>query len=194
MMLADPPTPNAAMVAEPDPGRPSERIGHSRPAIQPAVSTSPPRSVHRIRQVRVEQGLSLRSIARQTGRTVRQLRSEEDADDGLTLAQLQSWQRALGVPLTDLLEEPPEALSRPVRERAKMVRVMKTAVALRDALHGRRAQRLATMLCEQLVEIMPELAEVTGWPSTGQRRGPQDIGRILERPISVEVSDRRVQD
>jgi transcriptional regulator with XRE-family HTH domain len=144
--------------------------------------------------VRIEQGLSLRSVARHTGRTVRQLKLEEDSDDQLTLAQLYSWQEALGVPLADLLQEPEESLSRPVEERAKMVRVMKTAAALRDATRDRRTERMAQMLCEQLIEIMPELSAVSAWPTHGQRRGPLDIGRLLAGPVSVEVLESRSQD
>jgi hypothetical protein len=46
-------------------------------------------------------------------------------------------------------------------------------------------RRLSRLLVEQLVEIMPELKDVSaGWPAIGHRRSTDDLGRIAENPIS----------
>ena len=42
------------------------------------------------------------------------------------------------------------------------------------------------MLREQLVELMPELAEIGGWPNFGSRRPSDQQGRIGENPIDVQ--------
>jgi hypothetical protein len=42
---------------------------------------------------------------------------------------------------------------------------------------------LASMLISQLVEVMPELQEVSAWHSVGQRRTQDEMGRIVERTI-----------
>jgi hypothetical protein len=39
------------------------------------------------------------------------------------------------------------------------------------------------MLEQQLVELMPELAEVAAWHSVGQRRSPNELGRTAERVL-----------
>jgi hypothetical protein len=39
------------------------------------------------------------------------------------------------------------------------------------------------MLISQLVELMPELQEVSAWHSVGQRRTQEEMGRIIERTI-----------
>jgi hypothetical protein len=39
------------------------------------------------------------------------------------------------------------------------------------------------MLISQLVELMPELKEVSAWHSVGQRRTQDEMGRIVERTI-----------
>ncbi|RMF38708.1 MAG: hypothetical protein D6753_15380 [Planctomycetota bacterium] len=115
----------------------------------------------------------------------------EDPSTNLTLADLRAVQDALDVPLADLLVDR-DALHRPVQERAKMVKAMKTAVSLRQMKAPPRVHRLAEMLCEQLIEVMPELREVGGWPQFGARRGKSVLGRILCEPI--DTSNLRLSD
>ena len=64
-----------------------------------------------------------------------------------------------------------------------MLRIMKTAKAIREGAHNRSIVRLANMLIDQLVEIMPELADVAAWHTVGQRRTQEEVGRIVERVI-----------
>ena len=68
-----------------------------------------------------------------------------------------------------------------------MVRLMKTAAALNDAVEGDGPKRMATMLIQQLVEVMPELKEVSPWHSVGQRRSLDEYGRIVERRINDDL-------
>lgn len=157
---------------------------------QPAKPLSPTPK-HRIARVREQQGVSQRTMARRLGIDVKSLQRLEQPESDVSLSQLLAVQQALEVPLIDLLEDGNE-LSRPIAERAKMVKVMKTAVALREAKGSPRTARLATMLCEQLVDVMPELAEVSGWPQFGSRRGPSALGKALAQPI--DTSDIRLPD
>jgi hypothetical protein len=39
------------------------------------------------------------------------------------------------------------------------------------------------MLEQQLVELMPELKDVSAWHSIGQRRSPNELGRTAERTL-----------
>src|SRR5688572_18879688 len=98
-------------------------------APAPASSTLPANStkrMHRIRTVRRLQGVSLRSAARQIGVDVRRLRAQEAETADLHISDLHKWQKALDVPMSELLEEPDTQLSRPILERARMIRLMKT--------------------------------------------------------------------
>ncbi|MEX2026338.1 MAG: helix-turn-helix transcriptional regulator [Pirellulaceae bacterium] len=147
------------------------------------------RPLHRIADVRREQHISLRSAARATGIPEAVLRRQERADSDLTLSEVYAWQEALQVPIEDLLVEPARPLSRPVMERARLVRVMKTAAAIRELAESERIERLAQTLVEQLVEIMPELAEVSPWHAVGQRRTLDEYGRTAERTFPDHLLD-----
>jgi hypothetical protein len=138
---------------------------------------------HRIAEVRAEQGVSLRSVSRRTGIEVRILKQQEDPYANLTLQELGVWQLALEVPLADLLVDNTNRLSQPVQQRAQLVKIMKTAAAIEEVSTSPRVSRLVTMLKEQLQEMMPELKEVSPWPNYGQRRAPNQLGKIGEMPI-----------
>jgi len=143
----------------------------------------PGQSLHRIQEVRRLQGMSLRTAARQLGTDVRSIRAQEQASTDLKLSDLYRWQRALDVPVSELLVDSDETLSRPVRERAAMLKVMKTARSLLEAAPEGSVRHMAENLVEHLLDVMPELAEVSPWHSVGQRRSLDEIGRIAESPI-----------
>ncbi|HZL89786.1 MAG TPA: hypothetical protein VFB96_15580 [Pirellulaceae bacterium] len=138
---------------------------------------------HRIQEVRLQQGMSLRSAARQLQTDVRSVRAQEQPTCDLRLSDLYRWQSVLEVPIEELLVESSTPLSRPVAERAKMVRVMKTALSIQESAASPSVNRMAANLVEQLVELMPELKEVAPWHTVGVRRSLDDLGRIAEQPI-----------
>lgn len=143
--------------------------------------------LNRVRAVREQQGVTLRTISRRCGVPVRQLRLEEEPTHDLSITALLRWQAALEVPVSELLVEPEDALSLVIGQRAKLLRVMKTALSLRQVSRDERARRLSIMLCQQLQELMPELAEQSAWPSVGTRRSHEDVGRIAENPLRVDA-------
>jgi len=150
--------------------------------IMPMSSNSRP--LHRVRDVRQQQGVSLRSAARKLDLAVHEIRLQEDPRHDLKVSDLLRWQQVLEVPLSDLLIDNDAPLSEPVCKRASMLRVMKTARAIQDTAHDPSVRRMANMLVAQLVDMMPELEEVAAWHTVGQRRTQEEIGRIAERPIS----------
>jgi len=143
----------------------------------------PGQSLHRIQEVRRLQGMSLRTAARQLGTDIRSIRAQEQATTDLRLSDVYNWQRALDVPVAELLVDESESLSRPVRERAAMLKIMKSARSLVEASHPGPAKRMAENLVEQLLDLMPELKEVSPWHSVGQRRSLDEMGRIAEQPL-----------
>lgn len=143
-----------------------------------------PDQLHRIQEVRCRQGMSLRSAARQLGTDIRSVRAQEQPGCDLRLSDLYRWQAALDVPIDELLVDTSATLSRPVAERAKLVRIMKTAQTLRDTATVPSQRRMAENLVEQLIDLMPELAQVSPWHTVGVRRSLDDLGRIAEQTIN----------
>jgi transcriptional regulator with XRE-family HTH domain len=139
------------------------------------------RSLHRIADARRRQGISVRSAARRLHTSMDQVRRQEDPSCDMSLSDLYRWQAALEVPIADLLVDIDAPLSEPVLTRARLVRVMKTVRAIKESTASASIQRFATMLEQQLIELMPELKEVAAWHSIGQRRSPNELGRTAER-------------
>ncbi len=141
------------------------------------------RPLHRIADVRRRQGISVRSAARRMHTSIDQVRRQEEPSADMLLSELLRWQKALDVPLSDLLVEGNAPLSEPVMTRARLLRIMKTVRAIKETATSSSIQRFATMLEQQLVELMPELKDVAAWHSIGQRRSPNELGRTAERVL-----------
>ena len=137
-------------------------------------------ALHRIAAVRRQQGMSLRRISRQSRINIHRLELEERETTDLSLSRIYWWQEVLEVPVADLLVDTDASLSAPVLERARMVRIMKTAAAILEKADNPRITRLAETLRDQLLEMMPELEGVAAWHSVGQRRTLDELGRIAD--------------
>ena len=118
------------------------------------------RRFHRIATVRRQQGVSLRAAARRLGTTVAELTQRHRNTTDLRLSDLYDWQRILEVPIVDLLVDPGTPLSRPIQRRAQLIRLMKSANAVKSRASSRAIAALAQTMVDQLIEIMPELREV----------------------------------
>jgi transcriptional regulator with XRE-family HTH domain len=149
----------------------------------PVPVPSVKRALHRIAETRRRQGISVRSAARRLHTSMDQIRRQEDPSCDMSLSELYRWQAALEVPIADLLVDSNAPLSEPVLTRARLVRVMKTVRAIKESSPNASIQRFATMLEQQLIELMPELKEVAAWHSIGQRRSPNELGRTAERVL-----------
>lgn len=160
----------------------------SAPESTPIVlGTANEQRLHRISEVRQQQGVSLRSAARRMGKEVSRLKVQEQENTDLRLSDLYDWQQVLDVPVSDLLVEQEASLSHPIMQRAQMVRLMKTATSILESATVPATRRMAQMLVDQLVEMMPELAEVSPWHSVGQRRSLDEFGRAFDRRISDDM-------
>jgi hypothetical protein len=121
------------------------------------------------------------------GTEIRRLRDEEDENTDLKLSDLYRWQKVLDVPISELLEDPGTTLSNPVMERAQLLRLMKTAMSILENSRSPGVRRMAQVLVEQLIDMMPELETVTGWHTVGQRRRLDEYGRVVERCIPEDA-------
>ena len=156
-------------------------------ATPPAPATGKP--LHRIAAVRRRQGVALRTVARVLNVDVEEAARLEQEHSDMPLSMLQKWQEVLDVPVSELLVESDEILSAPVLERARLLRVMKTAATILEKADSPRVRRLSETLIKQLVEIMPELEGIGPWHEyAGPRRRRDECGRILERQVSPGLS------
>ena len=166
-------------------------IGHEVPLdttlghlpLPPVPGSSDKKPLHRIADVRRRQGISVRSAARRMHTSIDQVRRQEEPANDMLLSELLRWQQALDVPVADLLIESDGPLSEPIMTRARLLRIMKTVRAIKETATSSSIQRFATMLEQQLVELMPELKDVAAWHSIGQRRSPNEVGRTAERVL-----------
>jgi transcriptional regulator with XRE-family HTH domain len=149
------------------------------------------RTLHRLGAVRRQQGVSQRNIARRLNVDISLVRRQEEETTDLPLSVLYQWQKILEVPIAELLVDSDAPLSPPVMERARMVKVMKTVAAIVEKAETASMKRMVQMLCNQLLEIMPELIDVAPWHTVGQRRTLEEYGRVVERQQPDDMFRRR---
>jgi len=163
--------------------------GNGRPLSQ-ETNKLPKRPLHRLAAVRRQQGLSQRNIARRLNLDISEARLQEEETTDLPLSILYQWQKVLEVPIAELLVDSDAPLSPPVMERARMVKVMKTVAAIVEKATTPSMKRMVQMLCNQMLEIMPELADVAPWHTIGQRRTLDEYGRVVERQLPDDMFRR----
>jgi transcriptional regulator with XRE-family HTH domain len=158
-------------------------------ALPPTNAPAPERRLHRLGQVRQREQITRRKVAQRLGISISDVQKQEQPSTDMLLSDLYRWQKALGVPITELLDDQESELSPPVELRAKLVRIMKTVRSLQERTKQVAVQRLIEMLVEQLVEIMPEVKDTGAWPAVGQRRKERDFGQAYYRKISTHSLD-----
>lgn len=144
-------------------------------------------SLHRLAEVRRRQGVSRRVIARRLNIDMEDVRRQESESADLTLSVLYAWQKALEVPVAELLVEPNDSLATPVLKRSQLVRLMKTVLAILEHSRQESIRRMAQTMIAQLTEIMPELAEVAPWHAVGERRRRDELGVAALRRFADDL-------
>jgi hypothetical protein len=163
----------------------SNQVPQSAPQNTPSRNGQKP--LHRLAEVRRQQGVSPRNMARRLNCDLSAIRQQEEETTDLPLSVVYQWQKILEVPIAELLVDSDSPLSAPVMERARMVKVMKTVAAICEKAETPSLKRLLQMLCEQLLEIMPELTDVAPWHTVGQRRTLEEFGRAVERQMPDDM-------
>ena len=143
--------------------------------------------LHRLGEARRQEHISRRSMACHLGITVQDVRRQECKTTDLPLSVLHKWANVLGLPVAELVVEPDDVLSTRLFNRARLVQVMKTAMAILERTGDPPTKRLAQTMVDQLMEIMPELRGVSAWHAAGKRRRLDDLGIATQRTLSDEV-------
>ena len=157
----------------------------STPSKNGVPVAAPP--LHRLAVVRRLQGVSRRTVARRFNIEIAQVKAQESETADLPLSCLYRWQQLLDVPIGELLVEAGDPLSEPILKRARLVRVMKTVLAILESTGDESIRRMAQTLVEQLTEMMPELKGVGPWHAVGERRRRDEVGIAAERRLSDSV-------
>jgi transcriptional regulator with XRE-family HTH domain len=143
--------------------------------------------LQRLAVVRRLQGLSRRTVARRMNVDVDEVRRQEEETADLPLSVLLAWQKALEVPVSELLVESGDTLASPVLARSQLVRLMKTVLAVREQTKQESVRRMAQTMIEQLTEIMPELSHIGPWHVIGKRRRLSELGMAAQRHLAEDV-------
>ena len=135
---------------------------------------------HRAAEVMQQEGISLRAIISRMNISVEQVRAELDPRRDMRLSELYRWQAALNVPVVDLLVHPGTGLSGSIQLRAELLKLMKSVRSIQEKSEDEVIDRLAARLTGQLMKMMPELKNVSSWPSIGQRRTLDELGAVVK--------------
>jgi hypothetical protein len=149
-----------------------------------SVSAGQP-GYHRLGVVRRLQGISRRTLARRMNLELAEVRRQEDQDSDLPLSAIHEWQKVLEVPMAELLVESDDKVSGPLMQRAQLVRLMKTALALQEEADSEPARQLTGAMVQKLIDIMPELEHVSAWHAVGKRRRLDDVGVAALRGLTI---------
>ena len=154
---------------------------------EPSAAASGQRPLQRLAMVRRLQGISRRTVARMLNVDPDQVREQERETADLPLSALYAWQKILDVPVAELLVEAGDSLVSPILERSQLVRLMKTVLAVRDQAKQEAIRRMAQTMYDQLIEMMPELANVAPWHAVGKRRRLSELGMAAQRRLTESV-------
>jgi hypothetical protein len=138
-------------------------------------------ALHRLAEARKSQGVSVANLARRLAMEATEVRIQENPNTDIWLSQLYKWRDILDVPVAELLIAPEDSLDDPIKSRATLVRIMKTVRSILETTREKQTIYMAQTLFDQLVNIMPELQEVSAWPSVGQSREFKDYGQAIYR-------------
>ena len=160
---------------------------HSNGSRRSSPTCKPQAPLHRIAEVMEQEGVTPRGLARRLGTTRAKVTKAMDPTTDMSLSELYRLQAALQVPATELLSASCDGLNPAILLRTRLLRMMRTVRSIQEMSTEDRVQTLATQLVEKLTEMMPELKDVSAWPSKGQPRQSHELGAIACNVVPIEL-------
>ncbi len=158
----------------------------SNPLDEKIDYTAAPGRRHYIAEVLKNQRISVAFCAKRLGVSEEEVLRQLDPKSNLTLNQLFDWSEVLEVPLPELLPFD-SSTADPIRNRALLLRIMKTARQVQSLSVHTTVQYAAETLILQLLELVPDFAMIEAWPSVGQSRVAKVDG-LSTRRVDSETS------
>ncbi len=155
--------------------------------VDPGNEAKSMQPLHRLREIRAQQDVTLRALSRKMHVPMREVRAQEDPSCDLPLTALYRWQQALRVPAAEILVEPGDKLSSPVNIRARLLRMMKTIVTILDKPQPERTTNLLENLRNEILAVMPEIENIDRWHGSRNARASDDIAAAVLRQIDEEL-------
>ena len=112
--------------------------------------------LHKIRDVRLERGLDLQTVAARLGKSLETVASEEIPTADLTLSVVREWSKALGVPAGNLLIERPEYAGIPGLTKQRLLNLEATAKKIIGMASDKATLTFAMGLRRQIREFFDE--------------------------------------
>ena len=156
-------------------------VDNASTVAAPAAAEDSTNPLHRLREIRNQQDISIRSLSRRMNVTASEVRMQEDPHFDLRLSALYQWQQALGVPASELLVEPGDGLSAPIQLRARLLRMMKTIATILDQPQSDRTTHLIANLKNDILEVMPEVEGVDRWHGSSSDRSGDIAAAVLRQ-------------
>ena len=142
--------------------------------------------LHRLGEARQREQISRCNVARHLGIAVQDVRRQKRSTTDLPLSVLYKWAEVLELPVAELVEEPSDSLSSRLVHRARLVRVMKTAMSLLEQSGDPQTRQFAQTMVNQLIEVMPELRGYAEH-AVGKRRSLDELGIAAERSLPDDI-------
>lgn len=165
---------------------------------QATLSVVPVQPLHRLKIVRKQEKVPLRTVAQRLNIGIQEVLYQECETTDLPLSSLYAWQNALDVPIANLLVDNEDVLVSPILERCRLLKMMKTVMSIRERARQVSIRRMALNLHNQLVEIMPELVNVDPWLDDKdiRWRSDEEVGvaamRCFSESVFTDQLERRV--
>ena len=169
----------------------SQEEYHDRQSNHRQLGPSWPRPWNCVRTVRQREEVSLNALARRTRLKESELERLEDENCDLPVSMLYRLAEGLRVPVEELLPGQKSTISEPIRQRASLLRIARTAHTILAKSKHKTTRHLAQTLVDQLTALMPELSEAGTWPEVGKWRSPTDVPRMEEQLYSAFPSSFR---
>lgn len=160
--------------------------------ISPTLDTCNP--LHRITTVMKQEGITTRVLSTRLDKTEATVIEESNPSSDMSLSDLYKWQAALRVPIADLLVEPGTNFSSTILLRTRLLKLMRSVRSIQEHSTEDAIQTFARHLSDQLTKMMPELEEVSAWPSTGQLRKPHELGAIAYNLVPAQIFSNSSED
>lgn len=139
--------------------------------------------LHRIREVRRRQEVTVRTVARHLGITPMEVSSWERPDHDIHVSDLIQVAKLLGVPPGELLVS--DDMEEVWKLRGLVLRLARIVNTLLREAPNPSIRSLAQSQRNLILKAMPQAGEVGGLLAVGKRRTTEDCGRCAENAIHL---------